>query len=208
MNFRRREFNYLLIGGILFLFLISVFQSLNYYRCRKAHAVYANQIKEIMSALMSTEEISLSHSGHIINFVNIELVGSEITKDAGLGPRLWLFIDELACDACQESEAIFTSEVAAQFGHHLVGAIVKASNNRYIKNFIRMNRINFDVYSCKDNSVFVANKIYNTPLLLLVDQENKVIAGHVPVAGQPQFSRAFHEFTKKYFEAITSTALR
>lgn len=203
MKLHKREFNYVLIGGIFFLFLISVFQSLNYYRCRKAHAVYANQVKEIISALMSTEEISLSHSGHIINFINIELVGSETIKDAGLGPRLWLFIDELSCNACQESEAMFTSEVAAQFGNHHVGAIVKASNNRYIKNFIRMNRINFDVFSCIDNSVFIANEIYNTPVLLIVDQENRVIASHVPVAGQPQFSRAFREFTKKYFEAIS-----
>jgi hypothetical protein len=55
---------------------------------------------------------------------------------------------------CQDEETKFAVGIASEYGKEYVMAVVHASNRRYVRNYIRMNRVNFTVFFCEDEGFF------------------------------------------------------
>jgi|GEM_PF-3878523 len=158
---------------------------------------------KIESALITNQIDSYSLIGKSVKFVGIEKIFNSGNEDViGDSPSLLLILDELSCDVCLEEVTKLALEMAKKYGRNKVSAIIKSDNIRYIQGFIRINKIDFDVYFCSDNHFFEINKIIHTPLLIVTNEFNRVIAAHIPIKGNPQYSGPFHFFCADYFSQI------
>lgn len=107
--------------------------------------------------------------------------------------RLVMYFSELSCNTCREREAQFVSGLATATGGAGVALVVHASNPRYVRNFLRLNNLaQMTVYFDREASFESANGIGETPVLLLLDADGRVVVAHVPLPGRPQWSEPFH----------------
>lgn len=164
---------------------------------------YQKAGKMVEDAVIKAQSASMMHLGKTIKFDKMELVfpenpPSKINKH----PRLLLIFSELACNVCQDEETRFGVGIADQYGKNYVMAVVHATNKRYVRNYIRMNQVNFPVYFSPDESFMEKNLIKNTPMILLIDEENKVIASLFPIPGHFEYSEPFHNFCYHYFNRL------
>jgi len=160
---------------------------------------------QIESALIKTQMDSYSLIGKNVKFIGIEkFFNDNIKRNIGNSPTLFLIFNEFGCNVCQEAESRFALEIAKMYGHNKVAVIIRSDNLRYIQSFIRINRIDFDIYYCSDNHFFEINEIIHTPLLIVTDEVNRIIAAHIPISGNPQYSGPFHFFCRDYFTRMSS----
>lgn len=155
---------------------------------------------KIESALITNQIDTYSLTGKTIKFVGIDKIFNSVNEGAiGDSPSLLLILDEFSCDVCLEEVTNLALEIAKKYGRNKVSAIIKSDNIRYIQGFIRINEIDFDVYYCFNNRFFEINEIIHTPLLIVTNELNRVIAAHIPIKGNPQYSGPFHFFCTDYF---------
>jgi len=64
--------------------------------------------------------------------------------------------------------------------------------------------VNFPVYYVEDDAFFKVNEIHHTPLVLVIDEDNRVIAAHLPVPGHPGYSEPIHRFCRDYLTRFAS----
>ena len=81
---------------------------------------------------------------------------------------------------CQDKETQFAVNIATKYNPQYVMAIIHATSRRYVQDYIRLNQVNFPVYYCndKENSFFKDNEILNTPMILVIDENNCVLAAN------------------------------
>lgn len=155
---------------------------------------------QIESTLIDTQLNSYSLIGKYLKFSRIKKFSNKSMKNnIGNSPTLILIFNELGCNVCKEEETKFALEIASKYGRDKVIAIVQSNNPRYIQGFIRINKIEFDVYYCDDNYFFEINEIMHSPLLIVTDKFNRIVAAHIPISGKPQYSEPFHFFCRAYF---------
>jgi hypothetical protein len=155
----------------------------------------------IQDAVIKAQTAAMMHLGKTIQLVKINKIFPknprvEKTHDH---PRLLLIFSELSCNVCQDEETRFGVSIASEYGKEYVMAIVHASNRRYVQNYIRMNQVNFPVYYCEDETFLKENGIRNTPMIFILDNENRVVAANYPIPGQLQYSEPMHKFCYHYF---------
>ena len=160
--------------------------------------------QEIEKAVVNTQTISMKFLGRTLSLVPMEKIYPDKESQAEMpaNPKLILVMSEFGCNVCQDSETRFAVDLAKKAGLNYVLAIVHAGNQRYVKNYIRVNQVNFPVYFCEDDDFFTVNNLHNLPLLFLVDEENRIISAHIPLPGQPKYSEPFHEFCHYYFDQL------
>ncbi len=155
---------------------------------------------QLENAVIKSSLASIMHLGKTLSWQNIKKIyPSPSSEDPQVGilkrPRLVLVFSELSCNVCQDSEAAFAVTIAEKFGEESVLAVVQATNMRYIRSFIRLNRVNFPVYYCiEDVTFFKINEMMNTPMVFGVDEAKRILAAHFPIPGQHEHSAPSHEY--------------
>ncbi len=163
-----------------------------------------NRAKEIEKAIIRSMSASLRHLGKTLLWEKLEPVlnvDGHCEKPYGNIPKLVLVLSELGCDACRDSETAFAKKMATKIGKSSVLAIVHANDRRYVRNYIRVNQVNFPVYFSEDFKFLEYNDIRNTPMIFFVGNDGRVLASHFPLPGLPQYSEPFHRFVLRNFEA-------
>jgi hypothetical protein len=155
----------------------------------------------IQDAVIKPQTAAMMHLGKTIQLVNINKIFPNTSTKVNTPdqPRLILIFSELSCNVCQDEETRFGVSIASEYGKEYVMAIVHASNRRYVQNYIRMNQVNFPVYYCEDETFLKENGIRNTPMIFVLDNENRVVAANYPIPGQLQYSDPMHKFCYHYF---------
>jgi hypothetical protein len=183
---------------------VSTWNILQLKRCKKS---LVSQKLESQEQLKTIEKAFIESQIAAMTYLDIELSWVYINKIYPAGdfqlelqenPKLVLIFSEFSCNVCQDHETKFALEVAAAFGENYVLAVVQASNMRYVSTYIRLNQVNFPVYYSADDTFLSVNGIHHTPLVLVIDEENRVIAAHLPVAGHPEYSEPIHKFYQNY----------
>jgi hypothetical protein len=148
----------------------------------------------------------MRHQGKTLKMVSLKKIfpndHDQHAPAAAKQPRLLLIFSELGCNVCQDEETKFAVSIASEYGPEYVMAVVHASNRRYVQNYIRMNRVNFPVFFCEDDAFLEENEIKNTPMIFIVDEENRVIASHflLPDVSSSEIFRADASFLLSLFE--------
>jgi hypothetical protein len=162
-----------------------------------------NITKKIKNALIKSQFASSKHLGKTLFIENLMRFfptnETVVHNNSENSPKLILAFSELSCNVCQDSETQFAIKLADTFGTQSVSAIIYVESKRYLRNYIRFNRVHFPVYYCKDNKFFNKNNIKNTPMIFLVDKNNKIINSYCPIPGLEFFAEPFHEFCMTYF---------
>ncbi len=160
-------------------------------------------MSEIKKAVISGQTASMKHQGKHLKLTGLEKIFPKEKNEENMikKPRLILVFSELSCNVCQDKETQFAINIASEYNTQYVTAIVHATNIEYVQNYIRLNQVNFPVYYCKDreNSFFKDNKILNTPMIFLVDENNRVLAANYPIPGHLEYSEPMHRFCYHYF---------
>lgn len=208
MTTKVKALKVLIAGLVLALAVVAVYNkvlvnrySKNYMLQKEENRKLLNTTAKIKKAVIMGRTASMMHLNKIIKFENIKKIFPNAQTDliqAGR-PRLLLVFSELGCNVCQDDETAFAVNIAKEFGRELVFAVVYATNRRYVQNYIRMNRVNFPVYFCEDESFLKSNNIINTPMVFVLDKSNRVIASHFPIPGQKEYSEPMHDFCFYYF---------
>lgn len=197
-----------LIGlAIISVLVIAVFNKIHldkYVALSKAQNTKISNLEkegsELKKVVLAARSVSLRHIGKTLMFNGLQKVfeGNEPEKKGKTGNKLILVFSELSCNVCMDKETQFAVELAGKIGPGSVEAIVYANSMRYVKNYIRLNKVNFPVFFCGDNSFFEENDIINTPLLCLVNDLGQVVAAHYPIPGHLEYSEPFHRFCVNY----------
>jgi hypothetical protein len=206
-----KVFKTIIIILILALVGVSVWNKIQFEKCKRlvefknAQNTKMQQENEtVENAVIKSQTVSMIHLDKKLILHGIERL---FPKDGKMistpveHPRLILIFSELSCNVCQDKETQFAVDIAGEFGQDYVMAIVHAVNKRYVQNYIRMNQVNFPVYYCddKNKAFFKDNEIVNTPVLFVIDNTNRIIASHIPIPGQLQYSEPIHQFCYHYF---------
>lgn len=177
---------------------------------RKQISNFQHNIKEVEEAVLKSQSAAMMHLDSTLTFTGIERffpekLPPETELESFDHPRLILVFSELSCNVCQDKETEFAITIASNFGQDYVMAIVHAVKKRYVQNYTRLNQVNFPVYCCddRDRSFFKVNKIINTPILLIIDRNNRIIAAHIPIPGHPEYSDPIHQFCFDYLGKST-----
>ena len=144
--------------------------------------------------------MDLSLSGKIINWPEDLAVIGEGEPDVGVGYRLVLAFREISCDVCRDEETTFLKQMASHIGADSVRVLVQADDARYVRAYKRMNQLAMPVLYDKTGAFFETNKLVQTPVIMLLNDRNEVLAAHHPVVGQPRFSKPFHWFCNRFFD--------
>jgi hypothetical protein len=154
----------------------------------------------IQNAVIRAQTASMMHLGKTIELVNINKIFPKTPVEVKVSrhPILLLVFSELSCNVCQDEETRFGVSIASEYGKEYVMAVVHATNRRYVQNYIRMNQVNFPVYYCEDETFLRENGIYNTPMIFIMDKENRVVAANFPIPGHLQYSDPMHKFCYHY----------
>lgn len=195
---------------ILVLVGISIWNKIQLEKCKKLVELknfkntewqQANEANE--NALIKSLTISMRHLGKKLSWSNVRQLYPETSPTGAIyeNPRLVLVFSELSCNVCQDKETQFAVNIAEDFGKEFVVAIIHASSKRYIQSYIRLNQVSFPVFYCDDSdkTFFEKNKIVSTPMLFVIDKANRIIASHIPIPGQFQYSEPIHQFCYHYF---------
>ena len=194
---------------IISILVISIWNIIQLNRCKRS---YERQkliitrkddiLKKIESLVINTQIISMKYLGRYLLLSNLEKIypnGKDRLKFQK-NPKLVLILSEFGCNACQDNETKFAVDVSNSFDEKYVLAIVQASNQRYIINYVRQNQVNFPVYYCEDDKFLELNQVIDTPLILILDKDNRIIASHLPITGYPEYSEPIHQFCLHYFK--------
>ncbi|MCP5045961.1 MAG: hypothetical protein GY940_02245 [bacterium] len=160
--------------------------------------------KEVEDAVIKGRTASMRHLGKNLKLINMKQIFPTKSDDlpSAKHPKLLLVFSELGCNVCRDDETRFAAGIASQYGKDYVMAVVHASNQRYVQNYIRMNQVNFPVYFCPDQSFLNENGIKNTPMIFVVDENNRVVASHFPIPGHLEYSEPMHRFCYYYFNRL------
>jgi len=188
---------------------VAIWNKINLDKCSRHNQILRNKIgnakagnQKIETAVIKAHTVSMKHLGKTIKMgKDLKQVFPEkpVAANKARHPKLLLVFNELGCNVCMDSETQFGVSIASEYGQDYVMAIVHATNQRYVRNYIRMNQVNFPIFFCEDESFQKQNNIKNTPMILVLDKENKVIASHFPIPGQLQYSEPVHQFCYHYF---------
>lgn len=158
---------------------------------------------KIEEALIQAQYAAMIHLGTTIKLVNMKKIfpASSNPEEAlpGKHPKLLLVFSELSCNVCQDEETRFGVSIANEYGPEFVMAVVYATNRQYVGSYVRLNQINFPVFYCQDESFMKENGIKNTPMIFVLDEENRVIASNFPLPGHLEYSEPIHRFCYHYF---------
>ena len=163
----------------------------------------ANEIKK---AVIQSNNASILHLGQNLKMTGIEKIfpNDQLNRHTSNQPRLLLVFSELSCNVCQDAETRFGVSIASDYGKEYVMAVVHATNRRYVTNYIRLNQVSFPVYFAEDESFMKKNGIKNTPMIFVIDSENKVIAANYPIPGHLDYSEPTHKFCYYYFNKYSN----
>jgi hypothetical protein len=166
-----------------------------------------NGMTEFRNSVIKTKRVTHRHLERRISFPELTAVQGDGALYSGHeGYTLLLVLSEMSCNVCQDEETHFANQLAEEMGDRArIAAVVHANSARYVRNYVRLNQVKFEVYLSENNQFALENGIVNSPLLLLLDQQNRVVAAHYPLPGEPELSEAFHQTCRELF-AQPSTA--
>jgi hypothetical protein len=161
--------------------------------------------QKIQDALIKANNAAMIHLGTTIKLVNMNMKKifpadpNLSIESATKHPKLLMVFSELSCNVCRDEETQFGASIANEYGQDYVMAVVFATQRQYVANYVRLNQINFPVFLCADETFFKENGIQNTPMIFVLDEENRVIASHYPLPGHLEYSESIHLFCYHYF---------
>ena len=149
-----------------------------------------------------TKHVMMEHYGKKISLAGLTRLYSpegEEPEVKAAGPSILLIFSELSCNVCQDEESQFARELAEELGPNHVSAVIHSDNQRYARNYVRLNQANFPIYHIKNHNFLQENGLDPTPLVLFLDESDRVIFAHHPLPGKPELSKPFHDFCRNYF---------
>lgn len=203
-------FKIILVFLIIATFTISLRNKIHLQKYKIMYEIQKKEKARIEEAVIKAKMASMKHIAKKLIWENIEKIYPKEDSKQGnyINPKLILIFSELGCNVCQDNETAFAVNIANVFGKNFVLAVINASNKRYARNYIRMNQINFPVYFCKDDLFLKGNNIKNTPMIFVIDEEDRVIASTFPIPGHPIYSKPIHEFCFYYFKRFEKNYLK
>jgi len=180
-------------------------------------ATIQTQFRDFREGRLQEAEARYHHWGRILNWDGLDVV---FQPEEALGPDgevlpaelriVWVFT-EISCDVCRDKLTDFAREIAGEVGSHAVSTIVHADQRRYATAYARMNQVNFPVYFSADYTFMRRNQLQCGPAVLLVDDQDRILASHCPVSTNPDATALFFAFCKKQLgladDGLTQKAL-
>jgi len=197
--------------AILFIVLLSALYAMAYLRHRANMEIGKLQFlldsqksgrDSLEDAFASTRYVAYKHRGRAIDFGDRELYYIPKSQNEGQTekqPSLLLVFSELSCNVCQDEESAFGNEIARELGPGFVRAVIHGSTPRYIQSYIRLNQVDYPIYYDEDMAFMKDHEIVNTPLVLLLDENDRVIETHYPLPGREKLSEPFHDYVRHFF---------
>lgn len=141
-----------------------------------------------------------SHAGRMIQWPDTLEAMNEVVPEpeAFGGYRLVLAFSELSCDVCRDEETRFAMSLAQEVGPEAVTVVVHANNRRYANAYMRLNSVTLPVLYDESGTFFEKNNLRKTPVSLLLNERNEVIAASVPLTGKPWLNEPFHKLCRKF----------
>lgn len=178
---------------------VAIWKQLQYYYLSKLYNEEKREnaifMKSFKSSVLESGAVSMEYLRREIKFDYLDLLYKKNIKGyKKIKEKLIVIFSELSCSVCQNIEIKFIKNFVNKFGSKSVIAIFWSPNKSYVYNYIRVSRVSFSVYFAKDEQFFKTNRIRHFPLLLLIDENNRVIMAHYPIPGFPQYSKYFHLF--------------
>jgi hypothetical protein len=183
---------------------LSTWNTMQLNRCKKRlvnqKVESQQQFKKVEKAFIESQIASMTYLNRELSWCYIKKIypAGDFQLELSENPKLLLILSEFSCNVCQDDETKFALEILAAFGENYVLAIVQAGNTRYVNTYIRLNQVDFPVYYVEDDTFFEVNEIHHTPLVLVIDKDNRIIAAHLPVPGHPEYSEPIHRFCRDY----------
>ena len=115
------------------------------------------------------------------------------------GPRLLLAVDEVSCTTCRDEQTAFALEIARAVGPEALRIVVRATEPRFARSYMRLNQVHIPVHYDAAGALFEANQLSATPVLLLLDETGKIVMAHYPTPDKPILSQPFHQKCRQLF---------
>lgn len=155
-------------------------------------------------AFISKHNVMFKHFGRKLDLSNAIPFYTPTPEEAGPAlpekhPYLLLVFSELSCNVCQDEESAFGNEVALALGPAFVRAVIHGNREKYVRDYLRLNRVEYTVFFDKNKQFMENNDIEATPLVLLVNENDEILFAHYPIPGHSNVSEPFHNYVREYF---------
>ena len=168
---------------------------------RALQAFQGQELPRFKQMVAGSRAVDLAISGQTLRWPEgLAVVGQGEFNHTGY--RLLLTFSELSCDACRDDETQFLLDMAQNIGEGAAGILVHADSLRYVRGYMRMNGIHLPVFYDKEGAFFARNKINKTPMLLLINDRDEVLAASHAIAGETWLSQPFHNLCRRFFEEL------
>ena len=145
-------------------------------------------------AVLAGQHMAMGHVGQMLAWpTGLTTMGEGSPLPVPHGDLLVLAINEMGCDACRDQETQFVRELARMSGEQTVAIVVHARNQRYVRAYIRVNGLELPVFFDAGARFFEANRITESPVLLLVNEGGGILAAHYPITDEPDLCVPFHK---------------
>lgn len=192
-------------GWVAVCTLLAAIAAWNLWQLR-GHRVIAEELRlevgraraeaaEVVGSMSRAHQVELALLGRTLDWPDgLEaLPGAPEAAPLYAGHRLVMYFSELACNVCREREAQFMNGLAGITGGAGLAIVVHAENRRYARNFVRFGHLEeIPVYFDPQREMGRRNSVEESPVLVLLDAEDRVVAAHLPLPGHPGWSEPFH----------------
>jgi len=165
---------------------------------------------QVLDAIAATSGYQLSFTDtDLIWPENLEILGADASNAAREpGPyRLVLAVNEISCSECRDEQTAFALEIAKTLGPGSVRIVVGSQQVRYARAYMRLNKIDQEVYWDSESRFFQVNNITDSPLLLLMDDLGRVPAAHYPLPEKQMLSKPFHDYCRRLLNVPAGQAV-
>lgn len=184
---------------------IAALAMVQWHRNRESRQEFDRLRDQFMSDEQAALETAYGFAGQVMNWPASLMPMDQAAPLSPAAPyRLVLAYSEFDCDACRDQETRFLQELPFDSNAPALAIVVHASE-RYIRSFQQGHQLNLPVWRDANGHFFEANRIRSSPLLLLLNDRNEILAAHQPQTKRPWLSEPFHNRCRVLFDGVEDT---
>jgi hypothetical protein len=151
------------------------------------------------AAVINARKIEAASMGRTLQWPPMVSIGPNdaLHANSARRRRLVAVFDEISCNACEATDSAFANFVSEAAGPGGVVAVVHAAERRYVAAFARTHNVTFPILWDATGAFAKANGLV-PPVLLVVDDADRVVLAGVPIPGTPSWSLPFRDRARSY----------
>jgi len=168
---------------------VTIQNALTRYQARVVHL--EDEQEAHLNAWRQMRSADLAHIDQTLAWPNLKPVLGEAGEGPKQGYHFVVYFSELSCNICQDRMSEFSEKLSEKLPGISVTAVIHASHQSYVHQYIRANQVSFDVHFDEHRVFEEINDLIQSPVAFLL-YDNRVLAAHYPSPSFPSASDAFY----------------